>query len=97
MLGEPGDQEADELPPVAERGPGEVRQTFGQGGIGSGRLGVGDHGDGAEQLEAGLPEVVGGVVAVARRLGVDGPAVELGQRQRQALGQRVRRRAARAA
>jgi hypothetical protein len=46
-------------------------------------LGVFDDGDGAEELEGGLPEVIGVLVAVERRLGVLSAAVELCQGQRQ--------------
>ena len=82
-VGQRRHQEPDELPPVAQRRPGQVLEPLGQLGRRLAALGVGDDRRRAEQLERRLPEVVGRVVPVERRLGVVGAAVELGQRQGQ--------------
>jgi hypothetical protein len=71
-------------PPVAHGGAAEGLQGFGERRAG-GAAGPEEGGDGggAQELEGGLPEVVGGVVALPGRLGVVGPAVQLRQRQGQ--------------
>ena len=82
-VGKGGDEEADELPPVAERRPGQRLERFGHVGGGGAQSGVFDHGDGREQFKGGFPEVMGGEVAFQGGLGVAGATVELGQRQGQ--------------
>jgi hypothetical protein len=84
LVGQDGDEAADELPPVADGGPGQVVQLVGQLGILVVQLGILDDGGGAQELEGGLPEVVGGQVALQGGLGILGAAAQLGQRQGQA-------------
>src|SRR4029077_7555654 len=72
-----------ELPPVAERRPGQVVQTLLQLRVRLPEPGVLYDADGAEELQPGLAEVERGEVSLQRRLGVVGAAVQLGQRQRQ--------------
>jgi hypothetical protein len=86
-LGQGRRQQADVLPPVAQRGPGQALQALGQLRVGLAGLGVGGDGAAGEQLEGGLPEMEGGQVACRGRAGVVGPPVQLRQRQWQALQQ----------
>ncbi len=76
-------QATDELPPVPQRRPSQVLQALDQLSILVAQLGVFDDGHGPEQLQARLPEVIGGMVAILRCLGVVGAAIELCQGQRQ--------------
>ena len=81
---ENGRESANEFPPVAQGRPSQVLQSLLQLGIVVAQLRVLDDGDGAEEFQGRFPEVIGGLVALQRRLGVVGAAAELGQGQRQA-------------
>ena len=83
-----GDQLADELPPVAEGGPGEVLEHFHELRIVVAQRGIFDHRDRAEELERRLPEIKGGLMAVVRSLGVACAAHQLGQWSGETLDER---------
>ena len=84
-VGQNGNETADELPPVAQRRPGQVAQAFGQLRVVVLPLGVFDHGGGSQELQAGLPEEIGRQVPFQGRGGVRRPPGKLRQRQGELL------------
>jgi len=85
LVGQDGDQPAHELPPLPDRGAGQVLQHLRQLGLVLFQLGVLHHGRRGQELEGGLPEVVRRQVALQRRLRVLAAAAQLGQRQGEPL------------
>ncbi len=57
-------------------------ETIGQRRIVLLAVGIVDHRDGGQQLEAGLPDIEARQMALERRLGILCATVKLGQRQR---------------
>ena len=76
---------------MADRGPGEGLQPLDELGVVGVERSVFDDGDRAEELEGGLPEVVGVLVPVEGRLLAFWAQQSLDQRQREPRDQRLLR------
>src|SRR5262245_60261749 len=85
-------QRASNIPPMTDLWARQVFQFSGEFWIGVGMLRVKNDGRRAEQLQPGFPQIICGLVALDRRLGIERSPIQPRQRLRQSINQRFVRR-----